>query len=200
MRMAPCDENWLPAIRLDSPTQRNTVFRHTTPRFWELIPLHEPAQESIAPSTTAEHIVGSIVPSFLRLPQDSVRPLPLASLPELPRDGSMLYRIAAVDLRGRVADTAVVQTLGWSARERVRFGAWQGAIACQRSDAGPSVLTKRNHIPIPYALRRLCGIVTGDRVLLAAAPSLNVLVIYPMTALDQMVLGYHEVLTSKEQS
>lgn len=161
------------------------------------MPETNPAQ--MTRGTTAEHIVSAVVPGQLHTAQDSVQPLPVSDLPELPRDGTMLYRIASVDLRGRVADSTIVQALGWSPSEPIQFGTWHGAVACNRSSTGSSALTKRAHISIPSTLRRWCGIASGDRVLLAAAPTLDVLVIYTMAALDHMVLGYHEFLTRTDQ-
>ncbi|MGP4017582.1 hypothetical protein [Saccharopolyspora sp. 5N708] len=119
----------------------------------------------------------------------------------LPGETTMLYRIAALDERGRIAEQSVVNALGWSPGERLQFGLISNtAIAVQPDAGGMFTLARRSHIPLPVTARRWCGLRTGDRVLLAAAPDHGVLVVYTMGALDAMVAGFHASACGGEAS
>ncbi len=104
----------------------------------------------------------------------------------------MLYRIAALDERGRVAEQSVVRALGWDRGERLQCELLSTTAMAVRPDtAGRYTLARRGHIPLPVTARRWCHLQAGDRVLLAAAPESGVLIVYTMRALDAMVTAFH---------
>lgn len=104
----------------------------------------------------------------------------------------MLYRIAALDERGRIAEQSVVHALGWAPGERLQIGLVSAtAVAVQPHAAGMFTLVRRGHIPLPVTARRWCHLQAGDRVLLAAAPDRGVLIVYTMSALDSMITAFH---------
>ncbi|NJC83112.1 hypothetical protein [Planosporangium mesophilum] len=52
-------------------------------------------------------------------------------------------------------------------------------------------ITAQGHLRLPVAVRRVCRLHDGDRLLVAACPDPGILVAYPMAELDAMVLAYH---------
>ncbi|WP_243794969.1 AbrB/MazE/SpoVT family DNA-binding domain-containing protein [Saccharopolyspora gloriosae] len=112
----------------------------------------------------------------------------MPDLAAVPNGSSAVYRIAAVDERGRIAERAVIQALGWSAGQRVRFDLLSAtALVVRPETAGLFGLTRRGHIPLPVPVRRWCGVQAGDRVLLAASVQRGLLAVYTMAALESMI-------------
>jgi hypothetical protein len=52
-------------------------------------------------------------------------------------------------------------------------------------------LTDQGHLRLPATVRHWCGLVTGDRVLLAADPTRGLLVVHPPAVLDTMIGRLH---------
>ncbi|MBA8823825.1 hypothetical protein FHX42_001154 [Saccharopolyspora lacisalsi] len=148
----------------------------------------------------ADQVMEAVVPargSEERV-REAVRALPVAGLPALGRDGSMQYRISVMDHRGRVAEWSLMQVLGWCQRDPVDLAVSAGAVVCRRDRCGAFRLTSKGHVQVPASVRRSCGLVVGERVLLAAAPGLGVLVVHSMAALDVMVVDYHAAMAARE--
>lgn len=110
-------------------------------------------------------------------------PLPLPSLISR-RASSVVYGLAALDDRGRVADRVVMRTLGWSAGLRLGIAETGGVLAVRPGPQGAYQVTGQGYLRLPASLRHRCGLVAGDRVLLAADPDRSQLAIYPPAALD----------------
>lgn len=110
-------------------------------------------------------------------------PLPLPSLIS-PRSSSVVYGLAAVDARGRVADLMVMRALGWVAGLRLAIDEAGGVLIVCPDHHGDCQVTGQGYLRLPAALRHRCGLVAGDRVLLAADAVRCLLVIYPPAALD----------------
>ena len=121
------------------------------------------------------------------------RRVPLPQLAALPAETSMLYRIAAVDDRGRIAEHTIVAALGWRPPQRLRLKQLSTTTMAVWTDPGGVVsLARRGHLPLPAAARRWCALQPGDRLLLAAAPQHDLLLVHTMTALDAMVSAFHQ--------
>jgi hypothetical protein len=110
-------------------------------------------------------------------------PLPLPSLPP-GRTSTVVYGLSAVDDRGRVADRVVMRALGWSAGRGLDIREADGVLTVFTAPDGAYQVTSQGHLRLPAVLRHRCGLVAGDRVLLAVDPSRSRLTIYPPTALD----------------
>jgi hypothetical protein len=111
------------------------------------------------------------------------RPLPLPSLISR-RTSTLVYGLAALDDRGRIADHVIMRALGWSAGLRVAVAEASGILTVHTDPAGDHQVTNQGHFRIPAPLRHRCGLAAGDRVLLAADPNRSRLTIYPPAALD----------------
>ncbi|WP_344854253.1 hypothetical protein [Amycolatopsis ultiminotia] len=73
------------------------------------------------------------------------------------------------------------------------------AVLVRRDDNGPVSLTDRLRFAVPLTLRARCSLRSGDPVLLAANPHRDVLVIYTMPFVDQLLVSAHETMMSGEQ-
>jgi hypothetical protein len=119
------------------------------------------------------------------------RPPPLTGLHRLPRDTSMLYDIGQVDASGRVASRDIVAALRWQPRDRLELILTAGAIVLRASSDGLFCVPQRPCIIVPARARRRHAIRPGDHVLLAAAPDFGTVLVYPLSALDEMIARYH---------
>jgi len=110
-------------------------------------------------------------------------PLPLPSL--VPgRTSAVVYGLAAIDDRGRVADRVVLRSLGWSAGLRLDIRETAGVLTVTVDPDGGYQITNQGNLRLPASLRHRCGLAPGDRVLLAADPGRSRLAVYPPAALD----------------
>ena len=115
-------------------------------------------------------------------------PLPLPSL-VAGRTSTVVYGLAAVDDRGRVADRVVLRSLGWSAGLRLDIDETAGVLTVTADPGGGYQITNQGNLRLPASLRHRCGLVPGDRVLLAADPDRSRLAVYPPAALDHALAG-----------
>ncbi|HEV2780215.1 MAG TPA: AbrB/MazE/SpoVT family DNA-binding domain-containing protein [Actinophytocola sp.] len=125
----------------------------------------------------------SAVPSLVR------GPLPLPSLIS-DRTSNLVYGLAALDDRGRVADRIVMRALGWYAGLRLAIEETGGVLTVRADPTGAYQVTGQRHLRLPAPLRHRCGLAAGDRVLLAADPDRSRLAIYPPAALDNALAQY----------
>jgi hypothetical protein len=123
----------------------------------------------------------------------SNRPLPLPTVPT-PRAGAAVYGMAAVDSRGRVADRAVFAALGWVAGTPLAISVTDGTLVIGTDPCGVFGMTSQGHLRLPAHVRHCCELGSGDRVLLAAYPDLNVLLVHPPTVLDLLLADRHATL------
>jgi hypothetical protein len=137
-------------------------------------------------------LIAPVIPSSAaarpaRAQAAAVRTLPLTDPPvrppALPRD--VVYGLAHVDRSGRVADRTVTGALGWRGGDRLTLTASAGVVIIRRDPAGLVTLPPRSCVPIPAALRRRCGLLSGDPVLLTAVPAKDTLTAYSLAVVDQ---------------
>ena len=126
------------------------------------------------------------------------RALPLISLHRLPHDTSMLYDIGRVDDSGRVVNRDIVEALRWQPGDKLETILAQGAIIIRVSSDGPFSVRQRPRIIIPATARRRWAIKPGDHVLVAAAPEYGLVIVYPLSALDEMITHYHSAYPAEE--
>lgn len=97
--------------------------------------------------------------------------------------------MGAIDASGRVANRSITAALHWLPGDRLTITATVERITAHRDPAGMVTLTAKPYIVIPAALRNRCGIVAGDRVLLAATPDADTLHVYPLFAVHEAIVG-----------
>jgi hypothetical protein len=110
------------------------------------------------------------------------RPMPLASPPGRP---DVVYGFGRIDASGRVADRVTIAALGWRGGDRLTVTAEAGVMIARRDPGGMVTVPSRPYVVIPAALRRRCGLQTGDHVLLAASPGQDTLAAYSFAVLDE---------------
>ncbi len=121
----------------------------------------------------------------------AARPLPLAraeAAPHPPED--VVYGIGRIDASGRIADQAVISALGWQGGDLLTLTADAGLVTARRDPGGMVTLPLRAYIAVPASLRRRCGLLPGDRVLLAAVPSADTLTAYSLAVVDQAIRAH----------
>jgi hypothetical protein len=117
----------------------------------------------------------------------AAHPLPLASPPVRP---DLVHGFGRIDASGRVADRTVLSALGWRGGDRLTLTASAGVMVARRDPDGIVTVPGRAYIVFPAALRRLCGLRAGDRVLLAALPGEGTLAAYSFAVVDQALRAH----------
>lgn len=149
-------------------------------------------------------IVSPVIPSGGRRRQASPlastlhRALPLPAV-RTDRDHHLVYGMAAVDRRGRVADQAVVRALGWAPGTRLDMREAHGLLVVQASPQGIFAVTRQGHLRLPADARHCVCLAPGDRVLLVADPGGGRLVVHPPAVLDLIVTRLHTELLGGDQ-
>jgi len=110
----------------------------------------------------------------------------------------MLYDIGRVDDSGRVGNRDIVEALRWQPGDKLETILAQGAIIIRVSSDGPFSVRQRPRIIIPATARRRWAIKPGDHVLVAAAPEYGLVIVYPLSALDEMITHYHSAYPAEE--
>lgn len=140
------------------------------------------------------NIVAPVIPRTIgrvstRSGDRPVRVLPLAAPPELAAAApvGVIYGMGRIDASGRVADRIVIHALGWQAGDRLTLTGTPGEVVVRRDPAGMLALGSKPYVTIPAALRTRCGLVTGDRVLLAATLGEDLLTVYPLSTVHHAI-------------
>jgi hypothetical protein len=136
---------------------------------------------------------GGHAPGAASGPVTGRRTLPLPSVP-VPRTSATVYGLAAVDCRGRVADRAVFAALGWLPGTRLDIRESRGLLVVRLDAHGVFSVTNQGHLRLPAAVRHCCGLIPGDRVLLAADPRRDVLIVHSPAVLDDLLAARHAEL------
>jgi hypothetical protein len=119
-------------------------------------------------------------------PSRSGRPLPLPTLIGRRTRGTV-YGLAGVDDRGRIADRSIIRALRWTGSTRLTMRVDAGLVVVAAMADGQYGLAGRDRVPLPAAVRYAVGIEPGDRVLLAAEPADELLVVHSPACLDAML-------------
>lgn len=147
-------------------------------------------------------VIKPVVPSTTPVRQDSQpavgrpgatgprRALPLPAVPA-PRERGLVYGLAAVDARGRVADQAVLRALGWAPGTRLAIRETRCLLIIQTDARGVFKITRQGHLRLPAPVRHCSSLLPGDRVLLTAEPARGVLIVHPPAVIDDMIAHCH---------
>ena len=151
------------------------------------------------PQATAQAIVASLaLPPTRPAPAPPASPLPLAGLHQLPRDASMLYDIGRVDSSGRLTSNGIINALRWHHGSNLDVILTSRSIVIRAAPDGLFSVPRRPCITIPAHARQPHGIKPGDQVLVAAAPDYGLVLVYPLSALDEMISRYHSAQCEAE--
>lgn len=106
---------------------------------------------------------------------------------------SIVYAICRIDESGRFHDKDIIETAAWFPGERLQVQFISGVAAFAPTPYGPLTVARRRSISVPAHLQRLLGLESKDRALLAAAPESRIVIVYPKSAIDEMVHRFHSV-------
>jgi hypothetical protein len=95
--------------------------------------------------------------------------------------------MSAVDRGGRIAVRIVIEALAWTLDTRLRIDAARTHLTLRAAIDGALVVKDHRCLWLPAAARHRLGLRPGDRVLLAAQPERQTLVVYPPAALDELL-------------
>ena len=111
------------------------------------------------------------------------------ALPEPPitRTTDTVYGMSVLDRGGRIADRAALAALGWAPGTRLRVHVAHTHVTLRAAIDGPVAVKDHRFLWLPAATRHRLGLRPGDRVLLAAAPTRQMLIIYPPATLDELL-------------
>jgi hypothetical protein len=123
------------------------------------------------------------------------RTLPVAVVPTR-RSDTIVYGMATLDSRGRVADHHILTSLNWPSGTRLDIHEVQGVLVISATPTGVFTINKQGHLHLPAAVRHRCGLSTGDRILLVAYREIDTLVIHPPASLDALFAAAHSDLLS----
>lgn len=124
--------------------------------------------------------------------------LPLPELGRLTRARATFYAVSSIDAWGRIADRAAARAMRWSATTPLSFSPRTDCGFILVTVGGTNRITRQGHIRLPLSIRRSCHLVPQDRLLLAANPDTQQLVIYTMAAVDAMVVAFHRAWVEAE--
>ena len=144
-------------------------------------------------------IASLALPAARPVPSPPASPLPLPGLHQLPRDASMLYDIRCVDGSGRVAGSDIVKALRWRPGSTLDVILTLRTVVIRAAPGGRFPVPRRPCIVIPSHVRRAYGISPGDHVLIAAAPAHGLVIVCPLSALDEMISRYHSAHHEDEE-
>jgi bifunctional DNA-binding transcriptional regulator/antitoxin component of YhaV-PrlF toxin-antitoxin module len=119
-----------------------------------------------------------------------VSPLALPGLRAVSQ-ARLYFGTATMDRSGRVYDRAAVVLLGWAPGDRLLLTVLDTSVVYQRRGDGVFAMTSKPYVIVPAPVRARCAIHTGDRVLLAADPSQDALVVHPPAAVTAMLSHFH---------
>jgi bifunctional DNA-binding transcriptional regulator/antitoxin component of YhaV-PrlF toxin-antitoxin module len=114
------------------------------------------------------------------------RGLPLPE-PTPTRTERTVYGTSAVDSHGRVAERAAIDALGWTPGTRLDIVATSTHLTLHAATDGVVMVKARRYLWLPAPTRHRLGLRPGDRVLLAADPERQMLVVFPPVTLDELL-------------
>ncbi|MBL7256006.1 hypothetical protein [Paractinoplanes lichenicola] len=116
--------------------------------------------------------------------------LPLPAVPILPRR-DVVFGMCWMDQAGRVTDRRLMDSLGWTPGIRVGFTIHEQLIVVTADKDGVRGLDDRRQVRLPVNVRRACRLYNRERLLLAALPDRQRLIIHPPAALGQLTATAH---------
>jgi hypothetical protein len=110
----------------------------------------------------------------------------------------MLYDIGRVDGSGRVTSNDITNALRWHPGSKLDVILTPQSIVIRATPDGLFTVPQRPCIIIPAHARRPHRIKPGDQVLIAAAPDYDLVLVYPLSALDEMISRHHQAQPEAE--
>jgi len=161
------------------------------------------SRHSSRPSHAQERLIGALIPDALGPRTDSI-PAPMPVLPALSRldhvaPVSLLVSTCRMDRSGRIHERLLLRELDWEPGDRVDMDTIHGMILIANTPTGLHTIDDRGAIKLPATLRRLCNIIYGPPLVLAAAVPEQVMVVHPGIVVADMLASHYTHLIQSEQ-
>jgi hypothetical protein len=104
---------------------------------------------------------------------------------------SLYCVLTPIDDRGRLADRSPIRAVGWPPGQAITISVVQETVIIVSQSNGAERITRQGHLRLPARVRHICRLISGDRLLIAAAPEPGVLVAYTMPSLESILLKHH---------
>jgi hypothetical protein len=104
--------------------------------------------------------------------------------------------MSKIDTWGVVSNRDTIQALGWTPGDHLQIALVGRSVVVHRDPAGAFAMGPKPYLVLPAMVRHRSGVRPGERVLVAADPHHDVLVVHPLAALDVMITTYHAALTT----
>jgi hypothetical protein len=124
-------------------------------------------------------------------------PMPLPKLPE-PVHSDVIFGMIRLDLGGRIMSRGMLASLEWAPGDRVSFAIREGLIVISRDPDGIRPVCEPSFLLLPKHVRLACRMQAGDRILLAALPGKQLLIVHPPAALVAMTAAIYESVAGGE--
>jgi hypothetical protein len=106
--------------------------------------------------------------------------------------------MSRLDAGGRITDQTTLAKLQWLPGDRIRFSIRDALIIATPDPAGQRELDPHGLLRLPVAVRRACRLRAGDRILLAALPTRQRLIIHPPATLATLTAAVHHSVAGGE--
>jgi hypothetical protein len=95
--------------------------------------------------------------------------------------------MSVLDRGGRIADRVVIEALDWAPGTRLHLDPGRTHLTLRAAIDGTLTVKDHWYLGLPAATRHRLGLRPGDRVLLAAQPQRQTLIVYPPATLDDLL-------------
>jgi hypothetical protein len=153
----------------------------------------QPAQEA----PRRERLLAAVIPVPLQRPiPRTPQPLPELPAPHLPatEPEMLMLGMAHLDGSGRIHDRTILTALDWHPGQRVDITSMYDTIVVHGASTGLHIIGARGDLTLPAAARTLCGIPAGSRVVLAAIPSENLLLVHPPATIASLLCTHYATM------
>ncbi|WP_157107698.1 AbrB/MazE/SpoVT family DNA-binding domain-containing protein [Nocardia amikacinitolerans] len=104
--------------------------------------------------------------------------------------GQLHCAAGTIDDHGRLSDRSALKHLGWLAGQRISFQGDHQFIVAQPARHARWSIGRTGYLFIPAAFRHRCNINPGDRVMIAAAPAHDLLLVMPAAVVAAVLWAY----------
>lgn len=109
------------------------------------------------------------------------------------------YRLTTTCCHGQLCDRTPVKLLDWRADQPIALAVKDGAVVGFDDSHGDFRIGPRGHLRLPAAIRHQCGIIPGQKLLVAMSAEHRIVIIYPIVAIDRALASLHELAWSAVQ-
>ncbi|WP_162958797.1 hypothetical protein [Nocardia yunnanensis] len=114
-------------------------------------------------------------------------------LQESPAD-DLYCAVATIDGRGRLSDRSALRVLGWAGGQGISIAVKDRVAVLKPSPDRRWTVRLNGYLVLPAKVRHACDLFTGDRVLIAAALTRSILVVYSTPVLASALWRYQSDL------